>query len=79
MFGMMTDLETIDVEREVEFDVDNPDTDDIIGLLFHFLDEALFLMAGDYFICKASQKMSSFSTTLKLSPSATRNLPLDRL
>ncbi|XP_064652584.1 protein archease-like [Lineus longissimus] len=52
MFGIMTDLATIDVEREVEFEVNNPDTDDKIGLLFHFLDEALFLMSGDYFICK---------------------------
>lgn len=60
MFGIMTDLATIDVEREVEFEVNNPDTDDKIGLLFHFLDEALFLMSGDYFICKVSRYAADY-------------------
>ncbi|XP_044184329.1 protein archease-like isoform X1 [Acropora millepora] len=50
MFGYMTDLNSVDVVREEEIMAEG---DDIINLLFHFLDEFLFLMCADpYFIVK---------------------------
>ncbi|XP_048590341.1 protein archease-like [Nematostella vectensis] len=50
MFGYMTDLETVEIKREELIEAEG---EDVINLLFHFLDEALFLMCGDpYFIVK---------------------------
>lgn len=50
MFGYMTELSSIDIVRTVEVTAEG---DDMIGLLFHFLDEFLFLMCDDpYFIVK---------------------------
>jgi len=50
MFGYMTELSSIDIARTVEVTAEG---DDMIGLLFHFLDEFLFLMCDDpYFIVK---------------------------
>jgi len=50
MFGYMTELSTVDIARTVEVTAEG---DDMIGLLFHFLDEFLFLMCDDpYFIVK---------------------------
>lgn len=50
MFGYMTDLNSVDVVREEEIMAEG---DDMINLLFHFLDEFLFLMCADpYFIVK---------------------------
>lgn len=46
MFGYMTDLETVDIEevREVE-----AEAEDLEGLLFHFLDECLFVFSCEPF------------------------------
>lgn len=50
MFGYMTELSTVDIARTIEVTAEG---DDMIGLLFHFLDEFLFLMCDDpYFIVK---------------------------
>lgn len=50
MFGYMTDLCTVDIVRVEEITAEG---DDMLGLLFHFLDELLFLMCADpYFIVK---------------------------
>lgn len=50
MFAYMTDLESVDIERSEEITAEG---DDIINLLFHFLDEFLFLMCADpFFIVK---------------------------
>lgn len=50
MFGYMTELSSVDIVRTVEVTAEG---DDMIGLLFHFLDEFLFLMCDDpYFIVK---------------------------
>lgn len=50
MFGYMTELSTVDIARTIEV---TAEADDMIGLLFHFLDEFLFLMCDDpYFIVK---------------------------
>ena len=48
MFGYMTEIETVEMKevREVE-----AEADDLQGLLFHFLDECLFVFSCDpYFI-----------------------------
>ncbi|KAK3749731.1 hypothetical protein QZH41_014014 [Actinostola sp. cb2023] len=50
MFAYMTEIETVDIVRE---EVIEAEGDDMMSLLFHFLDESLFLMCGDpYFIVK---------------------------
>ena len=40
MFGYMTDIETVDMEVALEIEAEGEDID---GLLFHFLDEFLYL------------------------------------
>ncbi|KXJ07097.1 protein archease [Exaiptasia diaphana] len=50
MFGYMTELETVDIARE---EIIEAEGEDMLSLLFHFLDESLFLMCADpYFIVK---------------------------
>ncbi|XP_058958479.2 protein archease-like isoform X1 [Pocillopora verrucosa] len=50
MFGYMTELTTVEIEKTMEITAQG---DDMINLLFHFLDEFLFLMCDDpYFIVK---------------------------
>ncbi|XP_031572875.1 protein archease-like [Actinia tenebrosa] len=50
MFGYMTEIEKVDIEEEKTIEAEG---DDMISLLFHFLDESLFLMCDDpYFIVK---------------------------
>lgn len=46
MFGYMTDLETVDVEEVRELEAE---AEDLQGLLFHFLDECLFIFACEPF------------------------------
>ena len=53
MFGYMTEIDKVEMKeiREVE-----AEGDDMMGLLFHFLDELLFLMCDDpYFIVRKVQ------------------------
>lgn len=48
MFGYMTDIETVEVKGTEEITAEG---DDLESLLFHFLDEFLFLFSADpYFI-----------------------------
>nr|XP_058958479.1 protein archease-like isoform X1 [Pocillopora verrucosa] len=50
MFGYMTELTAVEIEKTMEITAQG---DDMINLLFHFLDEFLFLMCDDpYFIVK---------------------------
>lgn len=50
MFGYMTELDKVEIEQTKEITAEG---DDMINLLFHFLDEFLFLMCVDpYFIVK---------------------------
>lgn len=46
MFGYMTDLETVDIEAVQEVEAE---AEDLEGLLFHFLDECLFVFSCDPF------------------------------
>lgn len=49
MFGYMTELESVEIKRCEEIEAT---ADDLEGLLFHFLDELLFLFSCDpYLIC----------------------------
>lgn len=51
MFGYMTDLETVDIEKCFQIESEG---DDLEGLLYRFLDELLFLFSAEPFlICKA--------------------------
>ncbi|KAH8236761.1 hypothetical protein KR026_010028 [Drosophila bipectinata] len=50
MFGYMTELEYVSVEQCFEIEAQG---DDLEGLLFHFLDELLFLFSAEpYLVCK---------------------------
>ncbi|XP_023340700.1 protein archease isoform X2 [Eurytemora carolleeae] len=48
MFGYMTDIATVDMTKQVEVEANG---DDLEGLLFHYLDEWLYIFsAEDFFI-----------------------------
>lgn len=50
MFGYMTELDTVEIKEKHEIEAQAEDLD---GLLYHFLDELLFLFSADpYIICK---------------------------
>lgn len=50
MFGYMTEIETVDILEKHEIEAQAEDLD---GLLYHFLDELLFLFSAEPFlICK---------------------------
>lgn len=50
MFGYMTELETVEIKEKHEIEAQ---ADDLEALLFHFLDELLFLFSAEpYLICK---------------------------
>lgn len=50
MFGYMTEIETVDILEKHEIEAH---ADDLDGLLYHFLDELLFLFSAEPFlICK---------------------------
>jgi SHS2 domain-containing protein len=50
MFGYMTEIETVDIKEKHEIEYQ---ADDLDGLLYHFLDELLFLFSAEPFlICK---------------------------
>lgn len=58
MFGYMTELGTVEEKQTEEITAQG---DDLVSLLFHFLDELLFLFSADpFFIPKVS-----FSVTIK--------------
>jgi len=46
MFGYMTDLDTVEMQQQVTITAKG---DDMEGLLFHFLDEWLFIFSADDF------------------------------
>ncbi len=61
MFGYMTDLETVDVVRTEEVTAQG---DDLESLLFHFLDEFLFLFSAEpFFVPKVAPLASVQSET----------------
>jgi len=46
MFGYMTDIDTVEMKMQTTIEAEG---DDIEGLLFHFLDEWLFIFSADDF------------------------------
>ncbi len=53
MFGYMTDLDTVEDRRSEEITAEG---DDMESLLFHFLDEFLFLFSADpFFVPKVTR------------------------
>lgn len=60
MFGYMTEIHTVDVKQCFEIKASG---DDIDGLLFHFLDELLFLFSVEpYLICRKLE-ITKFDTS----------------
>lgn len=57
MFGYMTELETVDINEKHEIEAQAEDLD---GLLFHFLDELLFLFSAEPFIICKKLKITEF-------------------
>ena len=63
MFGYMTELDTVEEQQTEEITAQG---DDLVSLLFHFLDELLFLFSADPFfvpkvhICSTTIIMSLF-------------------
>lgn len=51
LFAYMTDLRTVNADASQARDIEASGTD-LPSLLFHFLDELLFLYGADYFIAK---------------------------
>lgn len=59
MFGYMTEIDTVDILEKHEIEANAEDLD---GLLYHFLDELLFLFSAEpYLICK-KLKITEFNT-----------------
>lgn len=67
MFGYMTELESVEISQK---HIIEAKADDLDGLLFHFLDELLFLFSAEPFlICKKLQitELDLINFTLKCS------------
>lgn len=58
MFGYMTELETVEINEKHEIEAQAEDLD---GLLFHFLDELLFLFSAEPFIICKKLKITEFN------------------
>lgn len=48
LFGYMTDIETVSIDSVQEIEV--TDAEDMLGLLYRFLDELLFLFCAEPFL-----------------------------
>ncbi|CAG9768968.1 unnamed protein product [Ceutorhynchus assimilis] len=59
MFGYMTELESIEIKQCEEIEATG---DDLEGLLFHFLDELLFLFSCDPFLICSKLVITQFET-----------------
>lgn len=57
MFGYMTDIETVSKETTEEITAEG---DDLISLLYHFLDEWLFVFSADPFFIPREIKITDF-------------------
>ena len=49
MFGYMTDIETVDMTQEQELEVRLDDEDDVLNMVFKWLDEWLFMFSVEPF------------------------------
>ncbi|XP_017887820.1 protein archease-like [Ceratina calcarata] len=57
MFGYMTDLERVEMSQMHHIEADG---DDLEGLLFHFLDELLFMFSAEPYIVAKKVKITEF-------------------
>ncbi|XP_067014217.2 protein archease isoform X2 [Anabrus simplex] len=61
MFAYMTEIETVEIKEVKEIEAQG---DDLLGLLFHFLDENLFLFCDDPYFIVRSFRLSYISVLL---------------
>nr|XP_022912895.1 protein archease-like [Onthophagus taurus] len=59
MYGYMTELETVEIKQMSEIEANG---DDMESLLFHFLDELLFLFSCEPFLICSRLKITEFKT-----------------
>ncbi|KAI4464396.1 archease [Holotrichia oblita] len=59
MFGYMTELQTVEIKQSAEIVAEG---DDLESLLFHFLDELLFLFSCEPFLICSKVKITEFKT-----------------
>ncbi|KRT86497.1 hypothetical protein AMK59_1051, partial [Oryctes borbonicus] len=59
MFGYMTELNTVEIKQSAEIEAE---ADDLDGLLFHFLDELLFLFSCEPFLICSKLRITEFKT-----------------
>ncbi|XP_074105174.1 protein archease [Cotesia typhae] len=57
MFGYMTDLETVEIDQSYDI---TAQADDLLGLLYHFLDELLFMFSVEPFLIAKKIKILEF-------------------
>ncbi|GAB6030222.1 Protein archease [Chamberlinius hualienensis] len=57
MFNYMTDIATVEEEREMEIEASG---DDMLSLLFHFLDEWLYVFSAESFFIPRKVKITEF-------------------
>ncbi|XP_014471603.1 PREDICTED: protein archease-like [Dinoponera quadriceps] len=57
MFGYMTDLDRVEIEQIHHIEAE---ADDLEGLLFHFLDELLFMFSAEPYIVAKKVKITEF-------------------
>lgn len=64
MFGYMTDLERVQIEQVHHVEAE---ADDLLGLLYHFLDELLFMFSAEpYIVAKVCSRPSPSTRQLCL-------------
>ncbi|XP_029824307.2 protein archease-like isoform X2 [Ixodes scapularis] len=57
MFGYMTEIDKVDIRMTQDIDAE---ADDMVGLLFHFLDELLFIFSAEPFFIGRKVKILEF-------------------
>jgi SHS2 domain-containing protein len=60
MFGYITEIDTVEISESQDVEADGHD---MLSLLFHFLDECLFLFCADpFFIARVNSIFLKFTT-----------------
>lgn len=57
MFGYMTEIDTVEIQTTEDIEAEG---DDMLGLLYHFLDEFLFLFSAEPFFIARKVKILEF-------------------
>lgn len=58
MYGYMTELDTVEIKEKLEIEAQG---DDLDGLLFHFLDELLYLFSAESFLISKKIRIDEFN------------------